>query len=105
VSAKQEKPMAQEQTYQLYTYSMVHDPEEPRWKETGIPDIYFASFQEVKAEITRLRDDLKAADEELPAFRIEKIETLPVSKSNLLILLNEGMGAFLKSYEIVETVS
>ncbi|WP_157628150.1 hypothetical protein [Ensifer sp. BR816] len=51
-----------------------------------------------------MRDDLKAANEELPAFRIEKIETLPVSKANLLTLLNEGMGAFLKSYEIVETV-
>ncbi|ARS70998.1 hypothetical protein [Sinorhizobium meliloti] len=96
--------MKQEQTFQLYTYSVVHDPEEPRWAETGIPDIYFASFEEAKAEVTRLRDDLSSADEELPAFRIEKIETLPVSKANLLTLLNEGMGAFLNGYEIVETV-
>ncbi|MDK1494768.1 hypothetical protein QN219_33205 [Sinorhizobium sp. 7-81] len=96
--------MTQEQTFQLNTYSVVHDPEEPRWAETGIPDIYFASFEEVKAEVPRLRDDLKSADEELPAFRIEKIETIPVSKANLLTLLNEGMAAFLKNYEIVETV-
>lgn len=96
--------MTQEQTFQLYTYSVVHASEEPRWAETGIPDIYFASFEEAKAEVARLRDDMKSADEELPAFRIEKIETLPMSKANLLTLLNEGMGAFLKSYEIVETV-
>jgi hypothetical protein len=94
--------MTQEKTYQLYTYSVVHDPEEPRWAETGIPDIYFTSFEEAKSEVTRLQGDLKLAGEELPAFRIEKIETLPVSKANLLVLLNEGMGAFLKSYEIVE---
>lgn len=97
--------MTQEQTYELYTYSVVHDPEEPRWAETGIPDIYFGSFEAARAEVARLRDDLEASDEEvLPRMRIEKIETLPVSKANLLTLLNEGMGAFLKSYEIVETV-
>lgn len=96
--------MMQEQTFQLYTYSMVHDPEEPRWAETGIPDIYFASLEEAKAEVARLRNDLKSADEEFPVFRIEKIETPPVSKASLLTLLNEGMGAFLRRYEIVETV-
>ncbi|OOO17800.1 hypothetical protein EFR00_28715 [Rhizobium sophoriradicis] len=96
--------MKQDQSFELFTYSVVSDNEEPRWKETGISDVYFASFEEVKAEVMRLHDDLKSADEELPAFRIEKIETLPVSKANLLTLLNEGMGAFLKSYEIVETV-
>lgn len=96
--------MTEEQAYQLYTYPVVRDPEEPRWTETGIPDIYFASFEEAKAEVTRLRDDLQSADEDIPAFRIEKIETLPLSKANLLILLNEGMGSFLKSYEIEETV-
>lgn len=96
--------MMQDRSFELFTYSMVKDDEKPRWKETGIPDIYFANFEEAKAEVTRLRDDLKSADEEPSAFRIEKIETLPVSKANLLTLLNEGMGAFLKSYEIVETV-
>ena len=54
--------MTQEHTLELYTYSVVRDPEEPRWTETGIPDIYFASFEEVKAEIMRLRDDLQSAD-------------------------------------------
>lgn len=94
-----------EQTFQLYTYSVVRDPEEPRWAETGIADIFFGSFEEAKAEITRLREDVEAGDDEaFPPIRIEKIETLPVSKANLLTLLNEGMGAFLKSYEIVETV-
>ncbi len=29
---------------------------------------------------------------------------LPMTKDTLLALLNEGMGAVLKSYEIVETV-
>ncbi len=96
--------MTQEHTLELYTYSVVRDPEEPRWTETGIPDIYFASFEEVKAEIMRLRDDLQSVDDDIPAFRIEKIETLALSKANLLILLNEGMGSILKSYEIVETV-
>ena len=96
--------MKPDRSFELFTYSVVQDDEEPHWKESGVPDIYFASFEEAKAAVTRLRYDLKSADEELSAFRIEKIETLPVSKANLLTLLNEGMGAFLKSYEIVETV-
>lgn len=96
--------MKRDRSFELFTYSVVQDDEEPRWKETGMPDTYFASYEEAKAEVTKLRDDLKSADEELSAFRIEKIETLQVSKANLLTLLNEGMGGFLKSYEIVETV-
>ncbi|MDK1493891.1 hypothetical protein QN219_28285 [Sinorhizobium sp. 7-81] len=96
--------MTEQSSFELFTYSVVQDREE-RWKETGIPNIFFASFEEAKAEVTRLREDLMASDEEaLPPFRIEKIETLPVSKANLLTLLNDGMAAFLKSYEIVETV-
>lgn len=66
--------MTQEQTFEIYTYSVVHDPEEPRWAETGIPDIYFASFEEAKAEVTRLRADLGANGEEAlpPSSRTTK---------------------------------
>lgn len=37
--------MKRDQSFELFTYSVVRDNEEPRWKETSIPDIYFASFE------------------------------------------------------------
>lgn len=97
--------MRQDQSFELFTYSPVRDSEEPRWKETGIPNAFLGSIEEVRAEIIGLQDDLEAAGEEpLSPIRIEKIETLPMSQANLLILLNNGIGAFLKSYEVVETL-
>ncbi|MCO5966152.1 hypothetical protein [Sinorhizobium meliloti] len=97
--------MRQEQTFELYTYSMIHNPEEPRREDIGIPSEYFASLDEVRAAVIGLRDELKADGEDARVFRLERIRTPQLSKANLLILLNEGMGAFLKSYEVVETVS
>ncbi|MDE3854418.1 hypothetical protein [Sinorhizobium meliloti] len=49
--------------------------------------------------------DIEAEPDETPGVHlIERIEMLPLTKDTLLALLNEGMGAVLKSYEIVETV-
>lgn len=35
-------------------------------------------------------------------MRIEKIETLPVTKASILILLNEGFGAFVQNSAVLE---
>ncbi|PWI54351.1 hypothetical protein B5K03_09135 [Rhizobium phaseoli] len=96
--------MTQEKSLELFSYSRISRPEEPRWKETGIASEYFADLDEARAAVMGLCEDLAENGEEVSAFRLERIRTPPLSKANLLILLNQGMGAFLTSYEVVETV-
>ncbi len=94
----------QEQTFELYSYSRISHRKEPRWKETGIPSEYFADLEEARAAVTSMREQLAEDHDDVDAYRLERIRTAPLSKANLLILLNQGMGAFLSSYEVVETV-
>jgi hypothetical protein len=104
LSTSKEKAMAQEQTFELYSYSRISHREEPRWKETGIPSEYFADLDEARAAVIRIREELAEDHDDVDAYRLERIRTAPLSKANLLILLNQGMGAFLSSYEVMETV-
>lgn len=96
--------MAQGQTFEIYSYSRVDEIEEPRWMETGIPSEYFSDLDDVRAAVIGMREEFEADGDDPPVFKLERIRTPPLSKANLLILLNEGMGAFLTSYEVVETV-
>ncbi|AYG66037.1 hypothetical protein [Rhizobium sp. CCGE531] len=96
--------MAQQQTLEFYSYSMISRREEPRWKETGIRSEYFADLDEARAAVISMREELAEDHDDVDAYRLERIRTAPLTKENLLILLNQGMGAFLTGYEVVETV-
>lgn len=37
-------------------------------------------------------------------MRLEQIETIPVTQESILALLNGGVGSFVKSSEIIETI-
>ena len=37
-------------------------------------------------------------------MRLERIETLPLTAETLLILLNKGVGAIIRNYEVVQTI-
>lgn len=37
-------------------------------------------------------------------MNLEKVVTVPISKTSILTLLNEGLGAFVQIYEIIDTV-
>ncbi|RVI09476.1 hypothetical protein CN200_27990 [Sinorhizobium meliloti] len=86
--------MAQENTFELYSYSPVREREEPRWKETGIPSEYFSDLDEVRAAVKSMREEFEADGDDPPVFKLERIRTPPLSKANLLILLNQGLGRF-----------
>ncbi|MCA1441908.1 hypothetical protein I6F07_17130 [Ensifer sp. IC4062] len=93
-----------EQSFVFYTSSSEGSPGS-RWEYTGIPDIFYQSYEEARDEVMAMRKEMAAEHDEKPGVHlIERIETLPVSQETLLALLNEGMGAFIKSYEIVERV-
>lgn len=37
-------------------------------------------------------------------MQLEKFETVPVSKESVLALLNDGIGAFVKRHETIDTL-
>ncbi|NTF47052.1 hypothetical protein [Rhizobium rhizogenes] len=89
----------------LYTYTIQSDdPDNKRWKCAELPDaLFFSTLDEVRAEVIDLREDTdEVFPDGVPPIRIERIETLPVTKESLLILLNKGIEPFITDYEIVE---
>ena len=100
-----EKPLAEPLSFTFYTYSPAGIPLEERWARTGIPDIFFDDCEEARRAVMALRDDVTADPEvDWPTMILEKIETVALTKSSVLALLNEGPGAFIASYDVIETI-
>ncbi|MBX4952696.1 hypothetical protein HJA95_24680 [Rhizobium binae] len=94
-----------EQSFVFYTSRLQGAMKEDRWAYTGTPDIFYHTHEDARADIMAMLKQIEDEPDETPGVhQIERIETLPVSKDTLLALLNGGMGAFIKSYEIVEIV-
>lgn len=97
--------MSQGNSFTLYTYARVDPAREDRWAYTGILDFFFDNEESARQQLRELRADVEreAGYIWLP-MQLEKIETLPVSRESVLALLNDGVGAFVKNYEIIEVV-
>ena len=92
-------------SFTLFTYSSDVEPSEARWRDDGIGDVFFGSVEIARAAILELRDVV--ADEtqhDSPTMRLERIETVPMTKDAILALLNDGFGAIVKTYDIIETI-
>lgn len=90
----------------LYTYTSDPLDAETRWKDDGIRDEFFASFDEVRQVVLDLLKDIAEDTEaEWTPTHIERIAILPVDGENVLTLLNEGIGPLVRAYEIVETIT
>jgi len=97
--------LAEGLVFTFYTYADARVPLEERWKPTGLRDIFFDSYEEVKRTVLAMRDDIAAdPDMDWEATNIEKVETVPVCQSSILALLNDGPGAFVRHHEVVETI-
>ncbi len=96
--------MSQDKSFTFYTYSRANSDED-RWKHTGIPDIFFHDEEEAREALHELRRDVISdpVDDWWP-MQLEKIETLPISRDSIFALLNDGVGAFVKSYEIIDII-
>ncbi|MQW85987.1 hypothetical protein [Sinorhizobium saheli] len=94
--------MSQGESLTFYTYARVDEGRDDSWAYTGIPDIFFSDEDGAREALRELRADVESDNEEWPPMQLEKIETLPISKDSILALLNDGMGAFMKSYAILE---
>lgn len=97
--------MSQGESLTFYTYARVDEGRDDRWAYTGIPEIFFCDEDSAREALRELRGDIESdEDDEWPPMQLEKIETLPISKESILALLNDGIGAFVKRYEIIEII-
>jgi hypothetical protein len=90
----------------IYTYSKCSRMEgERRWRDDDTGFEVFDSFEEAKADLLSLREDVvDDSDDIWSPMQIEKIVMLPMTRSNLLTLLNQGMEAVVLKAEIIEII-
>ncbi len=91
----------------LYTYTVQRDDlDNLRWEHVDFPDAsYFSTLDEVRAEVMDLFEDKHHVfPEGVPTIQIERIETLPITKDSLLLLLNKGFKLFITDYRILEII-
>ncbi|MCA1441253.1 hypothetical protein I6F07_13730 [Ensifer sp. IC4062] len=97
--------MSQGETFTFYSYARVDEDRDDRWAYTGIPETFFYDEESAREALRELRRDVASdKDEEWLPMQLEKIECLPISKESIFALLNDGVGAFVKSYEIIEVI-
>lgn len=92
-------------SFTLFTYSPDVEPPDARWRGDGIGDAFFGSAENARAAIVELRHAVAHdPDFECPPMRLERIQTVPVTKDAILALLNDGVGAIIETYNIIETI-
>lgn len=97
--------MSEAPSFTFFTNSPDVEPLEARWHDDGIGDAFFASAKKARAAIVELREVVaQEPDQVVPSMRLERIETVPVTQETMLALLNEGVGAIVETYDIVETI-
>lgn len=97
--------MFQGESFTFYTYARVDESRGDRWAYTGLPNFFFSDEDGARAALRELRGDIESdPDDTWTPMQLEKIETLPVSRENILALLNDGIGAFVRRYEIIDTL-
>ncbi|WP_392714214.1 hypothetical protein [Rhizobium ruizarguesonis] len=97
--------MSEGQSFTFYSYAIVDENSDDRWAYTGIPEIFFYDEDSAREALRELREDVESEPENSWApMQLEKIETIPISRESIFALLNDGVGAFVKSYEIIDIV-
>ncbi|MGR9438404.1 hypothetical protein ACU8V1_25845 (plasmid) [Rhizobium leguminosarum] len=97
--------MSSGQSFTLYTYTLVDEGRADRWAYTGVQGVFFFDEESARQQVFELRRDVESEPEnKWSPIQLEKIESLPISKETIFALLNDGMGTFVKSHEIVDII-
>lgn len=97
--------MSRGHSFTLYAFSHGMTRKGERWADTGIRETFYGSAEAARQAAFEFCKELGVEDDTpWPRTLIEKIETPPISKDNLLVLLNDGVAAFIQKYEIIETI-
>ncbi|MCW0001554.1 hypothetical protein OE766_25370 [Pararhizobium sp. YC-54] len=89
----------------LYTYTTTDDIGDDRWKDRALADHFFKDLETARRDLLEVRDQI-TTDGEPPfdAICLERIETVPMTEAAILALLNDGVGAIISRYEIIERI-
>jgi hypothetical protein len=94
-----------EPSFTFYTYSSAVEPLEARWRDDGVGDAFFGNADAARAAIEELRDAVaNEPGHDCPSMRLERIETVPVTRDAFLALLNDGVGSIVRNYDIIDTI-
>lgn len=97
--------MSEKHGLTFYSYSSATRTDVDRWRDTGIANEFFHDEAAARLAVVELFAELRRDPEAtLTPMYIEKIETLPLTKQNVLALLNFGVGPFVDKYYIMETI-
>ncbi|MBZ4138417.1 hypothetical protein JYG55_23000, partial [Escherichia fergusonii] len=68
-------------------------------------DAFFGNADAARAAIEELRDAVaNEPGHDCPSMRLERIETVPVTRDAFLALLNDGVGSIVRNYDIIDTI-
>ncbi len=93
------------QTLVLYTYCSKATLGDARWEDRTVPDYFHDDEDAARRDVLALRDRL-AADPDYREMSIclERVETVPMTRSAIMALLNEGVGSIISSYQVIEEI-
>ena len=77
-----------------------------RWEDRTVPDYFYEDEAAARQDLLALHDRLAGdANNSYPPICLERIETVPMTRSAIVALLNEGVGAIIGSYQIIEEIA
>lgn len=90
----------------IYTYSKCDPaPGKRRWRDDDTGFDVFDSFEQAKTDLLELRETIvDDPDDTWSPMQIEKIVLRPMTRANILTLLNHGMEAVVLEHEVLEVV-
>lgn len=93
-------------TLTLYTYTTTDNLGEARWGDRNRPDqFFFEDMEAARRDLLEVRDEIVEEDEpSATAMCLERIETVPMTDTAIIALLNDGVSAIISRYEIIETI-
>lgn len=100
--------MSSDQSHTFYTFVVGKHDAGDRWHNDGHDGPFFETEGEAREAILDFFDVRKVEDKvedgPPPPMQLEKIVTVPITREALLALFNNGVGAIVQHYEIIETI-
>ncbi|MCW5712352.1 hypothetical protein WMC41_31150 (plasmid) [Shinella yambaruensis] len=89
----------------LYAYAGKSELGDDRWEDRTVPDHFYTDKDAAREDLLALRARLAAdPDNSYPPLCLERIETVPMTRSAIMALLNDGVSAIIGSYQVIEEI-
>lgn len=88
----------------VYAYTGKWDLGDERWADRTVPDSFYEDKEAARRDMLGLHAKLEAEPYNDYPPCLERIETLPMTPLAIMALLNDGVGAIIGSYRIIEEV-